>query len=219
MCVLCVSCQIIPIHLLWRAVLSLRPLVSVSATSMAQPTANSFSAASDSQLYGALNVSAISHPTASMTQPSASYSSDHHALQSTSVCSPTSPGQSGLSGFAVYYFNTITYKQHITVFRQIKSDVTVNSSSIKSGKISCKTFPIPKESLCPHKCIFQNLCFQFLKKYTESFTSTLAFSEFSTIHTNAFYFVKAHFLSVSFVYTNPILIENKKVSYKNGTVT
>ena len=118
-----------------------RPLVSVSATSMAQPTANSFSAASDSQLYGALNVSNqstshirnphISHPTASMTQPSASYSSDHHALQSTSVCSPTSPSQSGLSCFAVYYFNTITYKQYITVFCQIKSDITVNSSSIK----------------------------------------------------------------------------------------
>ena len=91
--------------------------------SLAQPTPNSFSAASDSQVYTscASNVSnqstssipnpqvSLDLPTASMAQLSTNLLSDHHALQSTRVPSPTSPSKYGLSCFTVLF--TIYYSQ------------------------------------------------------------------------------------------------------------
>ena len=92
--------------------------VSVSfPASLAQPTPNSFSAASDSQLYTscASNVSnqstssipnpqvSVDLPTASMAQLSTDLSPDHHALQSARVPSPTSPSKYGLLCFTVLF--------------------------------------------------------------------------------------------------------------------
>lgn len=112
------SSHVIPIHHLLRAVLSLnRGCQSVFPASLAQPTPNSFSAASDSQLYTscASNVSnqstssipnpqvSVDLPTASMAQLSTDLSPDHHALQSARVPSPTSPSKYGLLCFTVFF--------------------------------------------------------------------------------------------------------------------
>ena len=122
------SCDPDPSSLESCSVPEQRVSVSVSPASLAQPTPNSFSAASDSQLYTscASNVSnqstssipnpqvSLDLPTASMAQLSTNLLSDLHALQSTRVPSPTSPSKYGLSCFTVlftfYYSRTPLYR-------------------------------------------------------------------------------------------------------------